>query len=46
MIQSHLLKYFVNTEKQKEIKRYYFIFIPAYNRVDLKKYSGSQYYKE
>lgn len=47
LIQSQLLKYFNYAEKEKDNKRTsYFIFVPNYNKIDLKQYSGSKNYKE
>lgn len=47
LIQSQLLKYFNYAEKEKGNKKTsYFIFVPDYNKIDLKQYSGSKNYKE
>lgn len=47
LIQSQLVKYHDYVEKEKgQKKTHYYIFIPNYNKIDLKKYSGSQYYQE
>lgn len=47
LIQSQLLKYFNYAESCKNEKRTsYFIFVPNYNKIDLKQYSGSKNYKE
>lgn len=46
LVQSQLLKYYEYTEAVKGNKNaHYFIFVPDYNKIDLSKYSGSQYYK-
>lgn len=45
-IQSQLLKYYEYGQKNKGQKKdSYFIFVPNYNKIDLKKYSGSKHYK-
>lgn len=47
LIQSQLLKYYEFVENEKEDKKAsYFLFVPNYNKLDLKQYSGSQHYKE
>lgn len=47
LIQSQLLKYFNYVKNEKGNKKdSYFIFIPDYNKIDLKQYSGSKNYKE
>lgn len=49
LIQSQLLKYYNYAEKEKEKENKnvsYFIFVPNYNKIDLKQYSGSKNYKE
>ncbi len=47
LIQSQLLKYHEYAEREKgEKNTYYYIFVPNYNKIDLKKYSGSQHEHE
>lgn len=47
MVQSQLLKYYQKTEANKEKKQtHYFLFIPNYNKINLKEYSGSKHYQE
>ena len=47
LIQSQLVKYHEYVEKEKGSKKvHYYIFVPNYNKIDLKQYSGSQYYIE
>ncbi len=47
LVQSQLSKYYnyANNLKTNK-KRNYFLFLPVYNRIDISKYSGSQYYKK
>ena len=47
LIQSQLHKYHEYVEKEKgEKESHYYLFVPNYNKIDLKQYSGSQYYQE
>lgn len=47
LVQSQLSKYYNYGEKIKgNRKSNYFIFLPVYNRIDIKKYSGSKHYKK
>ena len=47
LVQSQLLKYYDYTEKEKGNKSaHYYLFVPNYNKINLKIYSGSKYYKE
>ena len=47
LVQSQLLKYRDYAEQEKgEKNTHYYIFVPNYNKIDLKQYSGSQHYQE
>ncbi len=47
LIQSQLSKYYHYGETNKGNKTSnYFIFLPVYNKIDIKKYSGSKHYKK
>ena len=47
LIQSQLLKYHEYAENEKgEKNTHYYLFVPNYNKIDLKQYSGSQHYQE
>ena len=46
LVQSQLKTYYQYVEAHKDNKNsYYYLFVPNYNKIDLRKYSGSQYYK-
>ncbi len=46
LIQSQLLKYREYAEREKGNKKtHYFLFVPNYNKINLKQYSGSQFYQ-
>lgn len=46
LVQSQLLKYYNYAEEVKGSKQTtYFLFVPNYNKIDLRKYSGSKNYK-
>ena len=47
LIQSQLLKYYNYAENEKKSRNaHYFLFVPNYNKINLKQYSGSQHYQE